>query len=184
MLVGENLGTVPPQVNRALKRHGVRTMYVVQYEASDDPKRPLREPPRECVAGINTHDMPSWFSYWEARDIVDRRSLGLLKAAEVSTEAKRRARVRRALEKFLRSKGLLAGKGDAGTVLAALLRFLSRSRAELVLVNLEDLWLEPEPQNTPGTSTERVNWRRKTSRSFEEMLSRPDVQEMIAALKR
>lgn len=184
MLVGENLGTVPPQVNRALKRHGVRTMYVVQYETTDDEKHPLREPPRECVASINTHDMPSWLAHWEGRDIVDRRELGLLMTAEVSSEAKRRARVRRALEKYLKGRGLLSGKASARSVLAAVLRFLAQSRAELVLVNLEDLWLEPEPQNTPGTTTERINWRRKTSHGFEEMLSRSEIQDLLSALKR
>jgi 4-alpha-glucanotransferase len=38
-----------------------------------------------------------------------------------------------------------------------------------VLVNLEDLWGATEPQNVPGTSTERPNWRRKLRYSLEEL---------------
>ncbi len=30
----------------------------------------------------------------------------------------------------------------------------------MVLVNLEDLWLEERPQNVPGTTDEYPNWRR------------------------
>ena len=40
------------------------------------------------------------------------------------------------------------------------LRFLGRSKARLVLVNVEDLWGETEPQNVPGTVGD-ANWTRK-----------------------
>ena len=43
-----------------------------------------------------------------------------------------------------------------------MLTWLKASPAEITLVNLEDLWLETRPQNVPGTSTERPNWRRKS----------------------
>ena len=69
-------------------------------------------------------------------------------------------------------------------ILAALLKFLARSEAEVVLVNLEDLWLETRPQNTPGTSTERVNWRRKMKLSLEELLANRAVQIFLKAAQR
>jgi len=165
MLVGENLGTVPPEVNESMRRHGLRTTYVVQYEAQPR-ARALRPPPRECVASLNTHDMPMWAAFWRGLDIPDRQQLGLLTPAQVREERKRRAALRSALEKFLRRKKILTGKATPRFVLHALLKFLARSRAEVVLVNLEDLWLETRPQNTPGTSTERVNWRRKMKRTL------------------
>jgi 4-alpha-glucanotransferase len=59
------------------------------------------------------------------------------------------------------------GEIDAGLVRQRLLERLSASRARYVLVNLEDLWLEPEPQNVPGTSDERPNWKRRASRSLD-----------------
>ena len=37
VIIGENLGTVPAEVNRGLKRHGVAGMFVVQYEAQPAP---------------------------------------------------------------------------------------------------------------------------------------------------
>ena len=37
----------------------------------------------------------------------------------------------------------------------------------MMLVNLEDLWLETQPQNIPGTSEECPNWRNKARYSFE-----------------
>ena len=38
---------------------------------------------------------------------------------------------------------------------------MMRSATSLVLVNLEDLLFETQPQNLPGTGAERPNWRRK-----------------------
>jgi 4-alpha-glucanotransferase len=49
----------------------------------------------------------------------------------------------------------------------------------MVLVNLEDLWRETEPQNVPGTHTERPNWQRKARFSFEELSTRADVVEPL-----
>jgi 4-alpha-glucanotransferase len=49
----------------------------------------------------------------------------------------------------------------------------------MVLVSLEDLWQETEPQNVPGTSSERPNWRRKARFSFEEFSTRADVVEPL-----
>ncbi len=192
MLVGENLGTVPPEVNRSMKRHGLRTMYVVQYEAQPNARPPLREPPRDCVASLNTHDMPAFAAFWKGLDISDRQQLGLLKAKAARQERKRRRHLREVLVKFLNHK-LQCGKdalpcpakaASTHHVLLALLTFLARSKAEVVLVNLEDLWLEKKPQNTPGTSTERVNWKRKMKLTLNDCLSRNGVRESFAALQR
>jgi 4-alpha-glucanotransferase len=69
-------------------------------------------------------------------------------------------------------------------VLRALLAHLASSDAALVVVNLEDLWLEEEPQNVPGTSDERPNWRRKAARSLEEMRSSREVAALLEVVNR
>lgn len=65
----------------------------------------------------------------------------------------------------------------------ALLRFLARSPADMVLVNLEDLWLEDDPQNIPGTSQERPNWRRRMKHTLEEIRADPSVRELLAIVE-
>ena len=55
-----------------------------------------------------------------------------------------------------------------GSPIPALLKWLKASPAEIVLINLEDLWAETRPQNVPGTSSERPNWRRKARLSLEQ----------------
>jgi 4-alpha-glucanotransferase len=52
------------------------------------------------------------------------------------------------------------------------------------MVNLEDLWLETDAQNTPGTRAERPNWRRKARHAFEEFSRMPRVVEALRELDR
>ena len=64
---------------------------------------------------------------------------------------------------------------DLPAVLNACLAFLSVSPAQVVLVNLEDLWLETQPQNFPGTREEHPNWRRKVRYSLDAIYHMPQV---------
>ena len=62
------------------------------------------------------------------------------------------------------------------------LTFLAGQDAEFILINLEDLWLEPAPQNVPGTWQERPNWRRKTRRSLEEVRGQAAVHDLLKTI--
>jgi 4-alpha-glucanotransferase len=79
-------------------------------------------------------------------------------------------------------------RGDERTAYAAVLRrlldSLAASPARMLLVNLEDLWGESEPQNVPGTHTERPNWRRKARYTFEELSQRPEVVDALRRVDR
>lgn len=185
MLVGENLGTVPPEVNTSMDRHAVRKMYVLQYEQRPDPKKPVRPPERSSVASLNTHDMPAFAAHWEGRDIQLREELGLLRGKAIVNERERRAELLKALASFLRKQGLLSQTGtDARGSARACLRWLAKSDAEFMLVSLEDLWAEAEPQNVPGTSVERPNWARKLSRSLEDVTGDQELREFCFELSR
>jgi 4-alpha-glucanotransferase len=180
-IVGENLGTVPAVVDEALNQRGVDGMYVLQYETNPDKRSTLRPIPAASVASVNTHDMPPFASYWEGLDIDDRVALGLLTREEAATEHARRATVRHDLIALLRREEILKSEGEpqALEVLEACQGLLARSPAGLVLVNLEDLWGESEPQNVPGTYRERPNWRRKARYSFESFRNLPVVLRIL-----
>ncbi|MBN1607561.1 MAG: 4-alpha-glucanotransferase [Polyangiaceae bacterium] len=167
-IIGENLGTVPAEVNRSLRRHGVSGMFVVQYEARPAPSSALRRVERHEIARLSTHDMPPFAAFWAGLDIEDRRALGLIKPQNLARERRLRERVRTALHRLLRQRRLL-GRNETGTaaVCRGVTEYLGASPARWLLVNLEDLWQETASQNTPGTSTERVNWRRKLRFSLE-----------------
>ncbi|HEX7859461.1 MAG TPA: 4-alpha-glucanotransferase [Verrucomicrobiae bacterium] len=183
MLVGENLGTVPPEVNKSMDRHGLRRMYVLQYE--QQPKGPLRAPEKQVVASVNTHDMPSFAAHWNGLDIDDRVDLGLIAKNDIAKERKNRDLARKGLVLFLRKQKLLkAARPTTEEVLDAVLKYLGKSRAETVLVTLEDVWGEERSQNVPGTSTERPNWRRKSKRTLEELFADEELTRRLRQVLR
>ncbi len=67
-------------------------------------------------------------------------------------------------------------------VLCAAVERLARSQSRVVTVNLEDLWLETQPQNVPGTSDEHPNWRRRARRAFEDFRDAPEVLDTLQAV--
>lgn len=179
-IVGENLGTVPSYVNSTMARHRVHRMYVVQYELPSEPRRSLRAVPSDSVASLNTHDMPPFAAFWRGLDIKDRLELELLDEAGVQLERQNRLTHKETLVSFLQRKGWLEGSSsDVQAVLRAGLAYLASSPARVVLVNLEDLWLETLPQNVPGTGEERPNWRRKARYAFETFCQRPQVLDTL-----
>lgn len=186
-IVGEDLGTVPPHVRPAMARHGILRMHVAQFGLSSEQCGALARVPKGSVACMNTHDMPTFASFWKGLDIDDRVCLGLL-------DPRSAAREKAARKKIVRRMSSCLGIGDDGRrgrgtaaaerALPACLARLAESPAETVIVGLEDLWLEQAPQNTPGTWKERPNWMRKGRHSIEEFRALPGVVRTLAEIGR
>lgn len=149
-IVGEDLGTVPTEVPRTMSRHGLRRMYVVQYEIKPD--EDLAPPAAASIASVNTHDMPTFAAWFAGKDIDDRVAQGLLDDLGARRERELRERMKRRL--------------DARVPYESLLEFLAASDAEFVLINLEDLWGETEAQNVPGVPGR--SWRHKFRMGLED----------------
>ncbi|MGQ0814556.1 MAG: 4-alpha-glucanotransferase [Gemmatimonadota bacterium] len=175
VIVGEDLGTVPAEVRKSMAQHGVKRMFVVQFEARNDATQPIDDVPRDAVASLNTHDMPSFRTYWEGGDAELRHEIGLIDAAGVRAARAERLSITSALSRLLGARSRL----PAETARTALLEFLARSPADITLINLEDLWLESEPQNVPGTGQERPNWRRRSRYTLEEIRAQPEIRNLL-----
>lgn len=182
VVVGEDLGTVPAEIRAALGRHGLHRMYVLQYEAQADRHPPLPTVPRRVVASLNTHDMPPFAAFWQGQDIAEERRRGLLAAAAAKAARDQRRILRTQLGQLLNFDGSSDSPAGVRRALLALLRFLARSPASILLINLEDLWLETTPQNEPGTGAERPNWRRLARRSLDDLAQSADVRAVLTRL--
>jgi 4-alpha-glucanotransferase len=170
VIVGEDLGTVPLYVRQTMKRRNVHRSWVLQFELPLEPKRRFRPAPLNSVASVGTHDTPMFAAYWE--------NIGRISSAG-GGPPRRTARDR--VIELLRARGVLE-RGRRPTrqeALRACLRLLAASSSPLVLISLEDLWLEKEPQNVPGTWKERPNWRRKARYSLEEIRTLSEVTEAL-----
>ena len=179
MVVGENLGTVPVEMDEALARHRVLGTYVLQFAWDGLLDGRFRPPDAGEVATFGTHDMATFAAIWSGADLADRHALGLLDDDGRAREEQRRAELRPAVTTWLG----LESDADAGAVLQGTTRALAESDSPMVVVNVEDCWLETRPQNVPGTTEERhANWRLTAAVPLEAWDDRPDVTGVVDAL--
>ena len=185
LVAGENLGTVPSYVNDAMARHNVHGLYVAQYEVPEEADGGLRDVPSDCVASLNTHDMPPFSAFWQGLEIERWAAIGLISEAESKIRIEGRHAAKRNLARFLLQRGYLQGDpGDIGLVFKACLSFLADSPAQILLLNMEDLWLETEQQNVPGVVEGHPNWQRKARFDFDAFSRMPDVVDLLGRAKR
>jgi len=185
IIVGEDLGTVPSYVRPAMKKHGFHPMYVLHYELATNTRKGPPPVPHNSVASLNTHDMPPFASFWQGIDIEERRKLGLLSEGDTRKEVRNRQDIIKALSTFLRRKGWLKDTSqDTLSALKACLSFLADSQARIVLVNLEDMWLETRPQNIPSIQKEYPNWQRKAQYTLEKFCQMPKVLDTLHIIDR
>lgn len=175
-VIGENLGTVPPAVGQALRMRRILGMWIGVFE--EPPKRG-RWGAKGTLAAMGTHDTPTFGGFWTERDIPLRCALGHLTEAAVSRERQSRGNWRRNFWNALVRQGEVSGRSDPRAAHEGILEALARGPSEVVLASLEDLWLEPDPQNVPGTFDEHVNWRRRCARTLEEITAADDWKELL-----
>ncbi len=178
VLVGEDLGTVPPEVRPAMTRHGLQRMYVLHFEL-DASTGALRTPERDSVASVNTHDMPPFAAFWDGLDIEEWLRLGIIDEQEAGALRLGRGSLKELLLKYLHGQGT-DDAGDASSALRGCLAVLAATRARTVIVSLEDLWGETEPQNIPGTYRGYPNWQRKARYSLEAFRHMPQVLSQLS----
>jgi 4-alpha-glucanotransferase len=192
MVIGEDLGTVPPDVRDVLKQSGVYSYKVFFFERAPDggyfsPKHYLAQ----SMAALTTHDMPTLRGYWHCDDLALGRKLGLYPDDNKLQDLYReRHSAKQAIINSLDSHQLLpegTGKdvnwvGMNRPLAFALQEHLCRGNAALFSTQLED-WLEMDhPVNIPGTSHEYPNWRRKLSKNLEDFLSDQELAKLAVRL--
>jgi 4-alpha-glucanotransferase len=187
-VIGEDLGTVPEGFRETMAAANVLSYRVLVFERTEDGA--FRTPdtyPSLAAATVGTHDIATLRGYWTERDIDWRERLGLY-PDEGSRQGERKSRIegRRRLLDALEAEGVL-DPGQRHGLLAddrpvhgtdlteAVHRYLGRSRARLMLVQIEELADEEEQANLPGTTDQHPNWRRKLSRPIEDILTAPEV---------
>ena len=185
MVIGEDLGTVPPEMRTLLHANGVYSYKVFFFErAADGGYFSPSHYPAQAMAALTTHDMPTLRGFWHCDDLALGRDLGLYPDEDKLQDLYReRHSAKQAILDSLAGHGVLPdGIGHdvswvgMNTALAqALQEHMCRGNSALFSTQLED-WLEMDkPVNVPGTSSEYPNWRRKLSKDLESFLNDPGL---------
>lgn len=194
LVVGEDLGTVPPEIRAKLAAAGVLSYRLLYFErdAGGGFLAPSRFEPRALVAA-STHDLPTLAGWWEGRDLDVRTRLDLFPTPQArERQIAERARDRAELLRALAREGLLpagAGVGPASppamtpAFARAVHRLLARTPSKLVTVQLEDVLCVAEQVNLPGTTDAYPNWRRKLPLPLEQWSADERFVELARALE-
>ncbi len=192
LVIGEDLGTVPPEVRATLHSAGVLSYRVLMFERDGGQfKAPADYPGAALVVGT-THDLPTLAGYWQGRDMELRDALGLFPNSEMrDAMVNGRAHERAALLTALERAGLLPATVSAQTysesgysaeLAIALHVYMACSAAALMVVQFEDVLGVLEQANLPGTVHEYPNWLRKLPLALERWSVEPRFCQLAAAV--
>ena len=155
-VVGEDLGLVPPTVRKHLRSRGSLSYRLLWFEGSE----PQRWP-RDAVASVGTHDLPTVAGIWTL------------------TEPEHRLHHLR--EKLVNMTHLPDATPPVDVAVTAYTA-LATGRPRIVLASLEDALGVSERPNVPGTTTEFPNWRLALPSSLEDIESADGVNRIADAM--
>ncbi|WP_142848067.1 4-alpha-glucanotransferase [Telmatospirillum sp. J64-1] len=188
IVVGEDLGTVPEGFRERMAKAHILSYRVLFFEQDGENGAfvPPRDYPVLSLATIGSHDLPTLRSWWDGSDIDQKAALGLYpEADEAERQHERRRRDRQCLLDALRKEGLAQGDEREMTdkLAMSIHAFLARSRSGIAMIQLDDLTDEADPVNIPGATHQYPVWRRKMSRSLEEIGQDARFAALIDAVK-
>jgi 4-alpha-glucanotransferase len=155
-VVGEDLGLVQPSVRRHLRQRGSLSYRLLWFEGSEP-----RLWPRDAVAAVGTHDLPTVAGIW--------------------TGSEPEHRLHHLREKLVQMTRLPDATAPVDVAVAAYTE-LARGRPRIVLASLEDALGVPERPNVPGTTTEFPNWRLALPASIEKIETADGVNRVADAM--
>ncbi|MDF7679437.1 4-alpha-glucanotransferase [Enterobacteriaceae bacterium ESL0689] len=192
MVIGEDLGTVPAEVVDKLRQHGVYSYKVLYFE--HDKHNHFHLPQHylsQAMAVVATHDLPTLRGYWQSRDLMLGKSLGLYPDEVMWRQLyQERQQEKQGLIEALHQAGCLseeAGQHATQMVMTATLShaiqcYLAESHSALLGLQPEDWMQMTDPINIPGTSNQYPNWRRKLMMTLEQMFADKQINKLINEL--
>jgi 4-alpha-glucanotransferase len=195
IVIGEDLGTVPPGFRERLDEHGIAGIRVLWFERAVDGNdfKPPQEWDRNAVGTTTTHDLPTVAGWWRGSDIAWRNRIGQTSARPDGQDPEQAAQEERtsdraALWRAFQQAGVAAPDVSAPPPDSApvdeALAFVAATPGPLVTFPLEDLLALDEQPNLPGSIDEHPNWRRRLSLPIDELFDDADFNDRLLAVDR
>jgi 4-alpha-glucanotransferase len=158
-VIGEDLGTVAPEVRDRLASAGILGYRLLWFERNlDGTFRRPDEYPAHAAVSTSTHDLATLAGFFSSRDIESRQAAGLVDEAGYQKQLADRH------DEIEKLNHALANAGFAGDGLG----FILATPSIFAIVNQEDLTGEEYQQNLPASTWQYPNWRRKMKVAVED----------------
>jgi 4-alpha-glucanotransferase len=182
IVIGEDLGTVPPHFRRRCRDAGIAGMDVMWFQRDGNRFLPPDEWRDDAVAMSSTHDLPTVAGWWRGEDLELRKSLGLTQSQEIEERASDRSALWEAMTTSGVAEGAAPLPAEPEPVIDAACSFVACAPGPLALLPLEDVLGLVEQPNLPGTTDEHPNWRRRYPRPAGSLLDDPAVTDRLRAV--
>ncbi len=184
VVIGEDLGTVPPEVQEGMARADLLSYKVFYFLKRDGRPVPPSEYPKHALVVTSTHDLPTLEGYFHHRDIEVRKALGIIAdPSQVEAAHAERNWDVHCIEELVGEGAWREGGGLRDSFVAKVHGMLATAPSILQAVQLEDIAGELEQANLPGTVDEHPNWRRKLGRGYAEIFSSERWKLIAGALR-
>lgn len=181
IVIGEDLGVVPPGLRAALTARGILGMRVLPFERTKHGGFvAVADYDADVVAMTSTHDLAPVAGWWQGTDLQWRADL-----AGEEPVLKGRATERAAFWQAATEAGVAEGDvpETPGSAVDAAAAFVAATPAALAIVPIEDLLGLDQAPNLPGTVDEHPNWRRRLPAPAADLFARPEVAVRIDRIK-
>lgn len=178
IVIGEDLGTVPPGFRDVMADAGMLGMRVLPFERdAEGDFVPSQDWSADAIAMTATHDIATVAGWWQGRDLEWRATIAG-KPVSSDQQDERADERSRLWDKI--------GDGpmpeEAAPVVDAAIAAVASSPCPLAIIPAEDLLGLVEQPNLPGTIDEHPNWRRRLPNTLDAAFADPVVATRIATL--
>ncbi|MCA1323934.1 4-alpha-glucanotransferase [Herbaspirillum sp. alder98] len=208
VVIGEDLGTVPPGFDQVLDEAGVAGIRVLWFQRGKQHFLPPQQWSGSAIAVTTTHDLPTVAGWWSGADIAWRGRLQqLVEPAGMDQALQQRAEERAALWQAMSEAGSAHGALPDGaapgaalpvdegeqlpqplaaceTVVDAALDFVAKTSAPLAVIPVEDILGLPQQPNLPGLTEPHPNWRRRLPADVGHLFDAHEARARLAHLAR
>jgi 4-alpha-glucanotransferase len=184
IVIGEDLGTVPPGFRRRCRDAGIAGMDVLWFQRDGTHFLSPGEWRDDAVAMTTTHDLPTVAGWWQGADLDLRRDLGLAHETEVAQRQADRASLWQAFTAAGSTRDSPPPVDQAAAAVDTAVAYVARTSSPLTLLPIEDAMGLIEQPNLPGTTDEQPNWRRRLDLPASELLRQPAASCRVDLLAR
>ncbi|MFL3651151.1 MAG: 4-alpha-glucanotransferase [Pseudoalteromonas sp.] len=176
IVIGEDLGIVPPEVKHALSTSGIFSNSLFYFEKQHDGEfLSVDDLAPHCLLMIANHDVPPFSGWWCHDDLNIKQQYELINKSEYEQQKQQRIQEQHKLLRFINShsnKPELVLNSNATDVYAQLALCLAGSQSGLFALQIDDLDEQKYPVNIPGTDKEYPNWRRVLTHSSKDIFTK------------
>jgi (1->4)-alpha-D-glucan 1-alpha-D-glucosylmutase len=170
LVIAEDLGTAPEGFSDAIMRAGLLSYRILFFEHENDGA--FKQPdayPRDALAALTTHDLPTFLGWWRGLDVDLRETFGIFAPDLAARERAARETDKERLRQALEQQNLASADDPGEPPLVGSIRYLARTPSILAAVQIEDATREMNQPNMPGPDRGHPNWKRRLRHTVREI---------------